>query len=614
MLVHFSPLYMLGAIAMTTRLRSFLFFLLSVFFCSFVVRFAVAEIPNDPLKLSAVFQQFSDLDDAALDELMKKEGVEVPDLSLYGAGNDGDSGTSESEERLSGEAPKRFLSIVHERQDSFPLTETALDNRLLTYTGGEVQGVPSSDATSVADFFTNFAGKTRNGVALTFYIMFRQLVWLYQQRANEPGAWISSQVWSYSKAVGFVDWIVRVGFVGARLLLDLREIMPFFSRTLEQVGGEGDGGEMLVDMAQLAMFPAGMVAMLGRVKLPSSINPEIPLLPQVQRMFARAYTLFTRHVHFGSDLTFTQRMMLDLLLPFIFAGFVSSRSHHGVMQVTAFQKAVTSTLMTTTEEVVANSERVANSLVSAHQWDWLFRKSFGVLRQRTVRDLIYMVSEYILRSHVAGELKDGFGEYMQNKLILYAKKSSILFVAMSLLAYGVRHGLIQKTQWLGERCGDLLVACGIARNNPVASVRQWFANVLSGDAHGFGKRNSDLLDSPFAIVFPGELRRAVQHVVTQKDLPLLLKRNVRFMDSLGSLQEIDWTSIGSNPFAIMFATQGSEDVIRSLSPEQRKAVSTAFFNEILINLFLNRESFVCQYSIEYLLSWLGARLLPSVEL
>lgn len=498
-------------------------------------------------------------------------------------------------------APSVTLSdLIAREQSKSGEDDSFLRHYLTFYSSPDFASIPAPKPvieevyTKLLDFIeTKVRGQRLETVAMVAFIVYRQLSWFYLQyikeQLDEKG--LSGRAYDYSyaesflgllgfnsRALAYTDLFIRVSVCSMRLYLDLSSWMKEFKE-----------GMFFAD-------PDGFLRLF-------------------KNHLHRAQFMFKNHDYYGIHLSLIKKVVLGLALPFTWAGLFSKKSPGAPFQNPIFQSALSGFSRQLSYEAGWNTQQRFELTVPQPLQKKLFNKSGGLIRERLFVDMSQWVGRYVGRRYAYNEdIKAS--TYFGRKVGKYALRHVYLHVLINMIRSATRHGALQATGWVSQKLGLLLTKIGFFSENPTDASRRWLHRAcVSNGLIEEGQSLEEVLVYPAAI-FPGAFARAVRTVITKQKLAPVLARSKAFIAHLNAMHGISpydlLRMMSINPMAPQQMSSHVTSVKSAVSSEDWQKILTAFLNELVIEIFFDRQRIICQVITEPLLSLASKSVLHSL--
>ena len=502
------------------------------------------------------------------------------------------------------QVPPTFQAYLDRLEQEHPgifqnLTPEQLEEYTLGYAGKEMEAVKRPVAplkkagTTVTTFINKYVrGRTKEHILLVSYILYRQVTWLMMQRLAETNPKkIKEQPITESilgctplggRAFKMADFMIRFGFSGLQLYLDLVN--------------------KYAEMQLIMKHPE----MMGKQAQQNPYFLQEMMRDWVQTV-QRAWSFFSYPTYYGPSLGMFENTAIALTLPFIWSAYLSKYATGNPFNNKIFRYSSRLALSGITSTYALRLQSYLNTHIKQSTQERLFDRSFGIAQPRFARDVVLDAGSCLGNCLLDPDNKEGFVPQFTRAVGKRAIDSVVMHVLVGILAYGCRHGVLQKMYGVSRFLSQIWVKLGIAQKNPVDTAGEKLASYLvKNDLLAKGKPLSSALDTNMVrFLFPGAFAKAVQRVITKKNVSGAITRSPNFISALSDLEGLTtfkmFNALMINPMEMMTLQNSTESVRRSLAPRQVPKIMTAFFNEIMQEVLLNREHIGCQMITETIL-------------
>jgi len=535
-------------------------------------------------------QQQAGLEGISLDDLLESDELaQVQRGALAPAGKETHKNLVTYLEEFRKKHPRKFK--LYSRKE--------LEEIALGYAGYEMHQVERPDrATTMlrknAQAFvdTYLIGAKREKALLVSYILYRQITWVMQSSIYEKNNRLfrdqplSERLLSCMPFGGrtfkLIDFVIRFGFSGLQLYTD---VMQKYNE---------------------------LQLILKRPELLSKAAEKNPFFfDEMMRSWVesakRAYLFFSVPTYYGSGLGLAQGMIASLALPYVWFAYGSSSATGNPCDNAAFCSLLKVQMRAIAFDWSTRLRHHVTQAISYDRQEELFDQSFGIFQPRFLSDTVLDAGDALADSFLSKEKrKPSLVNDFTHRVGKRAIYSVVMHVIISLLAKACRAGSLQKVYRSSKFLSQIFVAGGLCKKNPAVAIKDMVKQGFV--SNGFleeGKDLCDVLDNAMlrSYVFPGAFSRAVRSVCRKQDLPLLKNSSPKFVDHLNTLDGMTTfkmlTLFSSNPMTLMTFQMASDAVYRGvIAAGKRDAVMEAFCNEVIAEVFLNREHIMCQVITE----------------
>lgn len=560
------------------------------------------DMPGD---LAGLLGPMAGMDQDQLMGLLGGQGIDQATLQSLLADLGGGFG-----QELPQEAPPvpfdTFEEVVASYEKENPLPRLSDRDLELSYEGAESEAVEPlrSGEGKLAEKYHHFVtttlkGKGKMTMLLFAFVIYRQATWIWREW------WKESLRTPHLPQEHMLDWLMGV---------------RNFPTSLGKISGTNipSYGFWAFDLMFRSFFSVthlwtGMqswwettqqILQGGRQVTPEQWSEHFSSL--FIRM-GRSRQFFSNPTFYGMNLSFGQEALVEMALPFAYAAFMSRDPlNHSI-----FNRAFAGMANRSIQHLGLRGYYSYHEKVSPKKQKNWFDKTLGVVRPSTIRDLASIVGTAV-EALVLGQ------KYNPKKVIgTKVIELVYLYVAIGMLRTATRHGAARHLYSLGNLVCKGLRKIGILGKNPLEALQEKLAEKLE-------KLNILTPGEPLAhslsmlgYVFPGALVRAVRQEMTKQDLPLATYRSPRFVAALGKLDRIAPSDI----FLLFFSGMqelpmelvGSvQSIMNGITKEKRTAVLTTFFDEIVAEVFFNRDMPTCWLFTENIIYWLSSNVLTQI--
>lgn len=584
--------------------------ILSFFFISTIVFGAtLAGVSVDEAPDHALWDKLEQMSDEEIEALLAADGVDGAEISeaLREGMVEGmptrmpAQAVSAATVPLTQEAPVTLTSLIAQEQAKTVVDDEFVRHYLTLYSSPKSESIPQPKGgfeeaiTKLTNFLdTKVRGKRIETVAMVAFIVYRQLSWLYQQYIKEElensplkkkgveftyTETMLGMLGFNSRALSYTDYALRLSFCTMRLYMDLSSWVQLFKQ-----------GQFFAD-------PDGFLRLF-------------------KNHLIRAHSMFKYHTYYGMHMSLVKKVVLGLALPFTWAGLFSKTSPGAPFQNPVFRSAMAGFSHTLAQEAgFAVQQKFESRVPRTTQRKW-FDRSGGLIRERLFLDMALWTSSYVNKRYVYDNPAIEPIPYFGRKAGKYAVRHVYLHVLIKIISAASRNGAIQGAGWIGNKCGWLLEKLGFCGENPVESSRRMLhKQCVAAQILDEGQPLEEVLVYP-ASVFPGAFVRAVRQVITKQKVGVVLKREPAFLAYLNAMHGIGLYDL-LRQMSVNFMAQQQmaariTKIKAAVSPQEWHDILTKFLNELIIELFFDRQRIVCQMITEPILAWASKSLLHSL--
>jgi len=502
---------------------------------------------------------------------------------------------SEVRSILVGSAGKQFSALFLRASKDLKRDAEFVENYIENYSSPWFEAIPesSSPLAEGLEKLTHFLndkvrGKSLETLLMVCFVMYRQFSWFYLQYIGEQVKQFSPIEFNEtelllgllgfeSRTKAYVDFVVRGLFCSMRLYFDLQRC----SERKEEF----------------------------------FLDPDAYIL-SIINSFKRAQLMFSNVSYWDCDISFIRRAVLSLALPLAWSGLFSRQCPGVPLQNTAMKRGLDSLLAGAAADGAVFFQKKYQSVFNEQAQKELFNKSGGILRERFFADAVAIGAAYAKTKYIKAEKVDGasffaraFGQYAIEHLYLHG-----LIACLRSLC---RRGAPSFIGKIGNGVGWLLEKMGIVSHSPVTAAGEKLA--AEGKRLGLLEEGEPLLAilTYPAAFFPGAFVRAVKEVITRQKLAALAGDSAQLLKDLGAMQDVSlydlFRSLALNPLAQHEMGARVQRVKAIVSAVDWQAILRAFGNELIVELFFDRQRLLCQVVTEPILLCLSRPILSALE-
>jgi len=577
--------------------------LMTAFFCGS----GFAESPASEESNQALWDKLEHMSDEEIEALLAAEGIDgrelaqtvqeglqetmptrMPAQALIPAG------VAHDRDRM----PVTLSSLVAQEQLRAPVDNEFVRHYVTLYSSPQCDTIarPKGGFEEALTKLTNFLearvrGKPLETIAMVAFVVYRQLSWLYQQYIREEiehSPFKNKKVeFTYtetmlgmlgfnSRIFSYTDYAIRLSFCTMRLYMDLASWVRLFKQ-----------GHFFAD-------PDGFLRLF-------------------KNHLVRAHSMFKYHTYYGVDMSLIKKVVLGLALPFTWAGLFSRTSPGAPFQNPVFRTALAGFSHTLAQEASFAAQRKFEQKIPRQTQRKWFDRSGGLIRERLLLDMAFWTSSYINKRYVYDDPTVSAVSHFGRKAGKYAVRHVYLHALIKIISAASRGGAIQGMGKVWHKCGWLLEKLGFCNENPAEKSRRFLhKQCVAAQILEEGQSLEEVLVYP-ASIFPGAFVRAVRHVITKQKVAAVLKREPAFITYLNAMHGIGLYDL-LRQMAVNFMAQQQmaariAKIKIAVGDEEWRAILTQFLNELIIELFFDRQRIICQVITEPLLAWISAPVL-----
>lgn len=563
----------------------------------------VESVPTQEHKqpLPQTIEELEKLTDAQVVALAKQEGIDIQELrEILMAGRKMPAFLQDKKSATVVPREKPELPTLDQliEQNHRPLSEEELKRLSNLYFDKTSESVPEAQPAllEIGKKYAGFIDKHVRGrkvevAMLVGFLLYRQATWIFnawlveQHGERKVNQFSSTPLGSMLGVIGMdarwaegLDLLIRCSFCGTRLWIDISNWYRTFRHHPEVWAHQPD-----VFLQDLFVY------------------------------IQRAQRFFSDPLYYGAQLSLLKRILVGMALPLTWFSVFANRSPGHALGDSRFKGALNYAFASVQSDIGHKLDRLYDSKIKESTRHKLFKYSGGILRERLFLDITSWVYRYGRGRYISNKNKGHFGTYMARRAGKYTIKHAYTHGVIELLKIFCRHGGLQAGGWLFKQFGALLSKMGFFRKNPFSLFNDGLKAL--GVKTGLLKPEQDVheLLTYVAAIFPGALVRSVKQHVPRQDLPAIEKYCPDFVNHLNNMNGLSPYDIlrmfAYNPFVVKTMADGVSAVRQALPAATWAKVSRSFYNEMMIDAFLNRERMVCQLVTEPIIARLSKPVL-----